>query len=40
MPHLGEDPVFAVTVGGVQFLSYCNSNSGGRRLCEPRRGWV
>lgn len=36
----GEDRVLAVTVGGVRFLSYCDSNSGGRRLSEPRRGWV
>lgn len=35
----GEDQVFAVTVGGMRFLSYCDSNSGGRRS-EPRRGWV
>ena len=31
----GGELVFAVTVGGVQLLSYYNSNSGGRRLFNP-----
>lgn len=31
----GGELVFAVTVGGVQLLSYYNSNSGGRRLSNP-----
>lgn len=29
MPHLGEVLVFAMTVGGVQFLSYYDMLEGG-----------